>query len=708
MYEAHFGLKKPLFRTGIAPESAVFHAARHQQLAASIKLALTTSDSAVVLTGPAGVGKTALMATALRATSTKIALGWITVAPANAGELLELLLAEFGFSAHRVGRVERMQMWRQFLNEMSATSSRVYVIAERAEDLGADVLRALDSLTAADPNGSLGANLVLLGQPVLLDVLKAPALASLCQRIRLRQQLEPLSIDELRAYLDQHAKAAGGELDKLFARDAFTALHESSGGIPRLVNNVAETALTLAATRKNPAVTAQLVLEVAQMFGIAPAPTSAAQPPREAAPAPRIAPNVAVAAQPTASAPAAIANASATTASAPVATANASAPTASAPAAPQPAPVAAQPVPAAAQPASVRPISAPASPLAAQPIAVRQTPAQPSVAGPSPSAVPSPVAPRAAFAAAASAALGPSSQPTPTAANSAAPSVAAAPGARAPAAPHVAAPGSGPIARELGAEQRAAARERQFMSDEEIDSFASTLTDSPDVPTLDFPVLTDAVEPTRPRPSAETAYVKPPAPRPPVAEAPKAPPLPRVVAAATTPPAPRVVKPPQPAAKPAPAPQPAVSEDADALRQTQTMRAISVAKSIDDISNSMAETLFGDADLEKLNSALEASGWTEDDDASAATPLATSPAVRPAPSPATTPSTAAKLPPQPPAPRPPPMPAAKAASQTPAAKPVPPADDDPFDFLGLGRDAPLELIDEPVEPQQRKEAGRNR
>ena len=292
MYDAHFGLKKPLFQTGIAQESAVFLAARHQQLAASIKLALTTSDSAVVLTGPAGVGKTTLMSTVLRTTSTKLALGWITVAPTNPAELLELLLVEFGFNAHRVGRVERMQMWRQFLNEMSATSSRIYVIAERAEDLGADVLRALDSLTAADPNGSLGANLVLLGQPALVEVLKAPTLSSMCQRIRLRQRLEPLALDELRAYLDHHVKAAGGALDKLFARDALAALHEITGGVPRLANNVAETALTLAATRKTTVVTAQLLREVAEMFGIAPA--SSAEPPPEVARATPVTPGASV------------------------------------------------------------------------------------------------------------------------------------------------------------------------------------------------------------------------------------------------------------------------------------------------------------------------------------------------------------------------------------------------------------------------------
>jgi hypothetical protein len=280
---------------------------------------------------------------------------------------------------------------------------------------------------------------------------------------------------------------------------------------------------------------------------------------------------------------------------------------------------------------------------------------------------------------------------------------------RAPAAvsPAPAAPAS---ASAPTAQPRPTANERRLMSDEEIDSFAATLTDSPDVPMLDFPVLTDAVEPTRQRPRAETAYVKPPAPRAATPEAAKpAVPLPRVVAAAAAPPPARAVKPPQPAAKPAPA----ASEDADVLRQTQTMRAIAVAKSIDDISNSMAETLFGDVELEKLNIALGASGWTEDD-APAATPAPATPAPAAA-------AVAAKLAPPAPAAKPaPPMSAAKPAQPMPASKPTqqmaapkppptpPPADDDPFDFLGLGRDAPLELIDEPVGSQQRKEAGRNR
>src|SRR5262249_42906360 len=156
-----------------------------------------------------------------------------------------------------------------------------------------------------------------------------------------------------------------------------------------------------------------------------------------------------------------------------------------------------------------------------------------------------------------------------------------------------------------------------------IDTFADTMTaDSADVAMADFPVLTDAIEPPaapRPRSRAETAYVKQPVSRTTqAASTPKpATPLPRVVAAAAAPPkdarpafAP-LGKEPNPPVEP-PATEPAELEDGDALRQTQTMRALAAAKSIDDISNSMAETLFGEADLDMLSAALASAGWTED------------------------------------------------------------------------------------------------
>jgi hypothetical protein len=111
-------------------------------------------------------------------------------------------------------------------------------------------------------------------------------------------------------------------------------------------------------------------------------------------------------------------------------------------------------------------------------------------------------------------------------------------------------------------------------------------------------------------------------------------------------------------------PTPEATDEDDLLRQTQTMRAISEAKSIVDISDSMAETLFGDAELDFLSASLaSAANWTEAD------------AV---PAPAKAPTAAAPAQPRP----------AKAASSD---------DDDLLDLLGLS-DAPLELIDDSTPP----------
>jgi hypothetical protein len=138
----------------------------------------------------------------------------------------------------------------------------------------------------------------------------------------------------------------------------------------------------------------------------------------------------------------------------------------------------------------------------------------------------------------------------------------------------------------------------------------------PDVSTLDFPVLTDAVEPPPPTGGRQRGDAADPKP---------------------------------------------------------------VGKSIEDVSDSLEETLFNDAELGTVSTGLGlAFARSSKDDASAPAP---------APVRAATPKTAA--------------PAKKQAGVA--------ADDDPFDFLGLGRDAPLELIDDPEPaPEPRKEVARKR
>src|SRR6185503_7760786 len=277
MYQAHFKLDKRLFEDGVAADAAVFRSRQHDQLIEQFKLALSSSTSVVLLRGAAGVGKSTLTSTALRATSTRLALAWLNSTPSNAAELLELMLADFGVNAARASRIERLQLWRQFQAEMAATESRLFVVVERTEDLPAEVLHTLDSLTAADAGGNPGANVVLLGHQGLEAHLMATLLDSFRQRIRLRAELKPFSEAELQDYLRHQTACAGGHFDRLFAPGAVAALQRYSRGVARLSNNLCETALTIAATRAQTLLTPQIVTEAAiEWLGLGEAPAPAA------------------------------------------------------------------------------------------------------------------------------------------------------------------------------------------------------------------------------------------------------------------------------------------------------------------------------------------------------------------------------------------------------------------------------------------------
>jgi hypothetical protein len=262
----------------------------------------------------------------------------------------------------------------------------------------------------------------------------------------------------------------------------------------------------------------------------------------------------------------------------------------------------------------------------------------------------------------------------------------------------------------------AAARAPPAVAPLEIE-FDGGATDVADIAVADFPVLTDAVEapaakPAEPPPlkAAEPPVAKPAAPAakataapqagtpaakaaPPAAAAPAAKPAPKPASrvepvAAVTPAKPTAAKPAPP--KPAPSVQPtttplphvAAAKPAaagagasrqpaadDEARQTQTVRAIAEAKSLDDLSDIDAETLFGDAELDLVSAALaSAAEWPDDEEPTAA------------PTPA------------------------RADTDKKAIVPG----DEALDLFGLDADAPLELIDDatlpPVNPTRKTAA----
>jgi len=269
MYVQHFGFSRPLFSDGMAHDDAVFRTSAIDQLVQDLDTALTRRDSVAILSGVSGTGKTTIASDALKNISTRLAFSCISHPPLTAHELLEQLLTDFGFEPYQKSRVERLQLWRQFLSEMAATDTRVCLLVENAEDLSPEVVQCLHSLTAADAALSPGANVLMTTTVAPERLLTTEDMLAFNQRVRLRARIGALTEDETRDYLSFKCRCAGADSDVVFGSDMAPLLFEFSGGIVRVIDNLLESALISAAAANEEKITAERMIQTAeQQFGI--------------------------------------------------------------------------------------------------------------------------------------------------------------------------------------------------------------------------------------------------------------------------------------------------------------------------------------------------------------------------------------------------------------------------------------------------------
>lgn len=262
MYETHFGLKKRPFRAH-ARGNDVFIGPQSAATISGIKKALAAPDGIVAVIGPIGSGKTTLAYRALEGVSarrTVITVGRITL---DHDEVLELLLEGLGVQDLPPGTVQRFTLFRRKLEKLAKDGTRVLVVVEDAARIGISALSELEALTAADTGASEGAGVVLMGASDIASLLAAPELGRLQQRLRLRQAVEPLKPAEMLAYFKHCFRLAGAEFDALFAAGSAELLHSLSDGIPRVANHLIESTLTAAAEKKTEQVTLKLIQRVA-------------------------------------------------------------------------------------------------------------------------------------------------------------------------------------------------------------------------------------------------------------------------------------------------------------------------------------------------------------------------------------------------------------------------------------------------------------
>ncbi|MDY0023039.1 ExeA family protein [Arenimonas caeni] len=245
MYLEHYGLDEPPF--SITPDPRfVYLGERHRDALAHLLFGIGQGGGGgfVQLTGEVGTGKTTLCRLLLEQLPENVRVALVLNPRLSPVELLETICEELRIdTAGRKGSLKALvDALNHYLLDAYAQGLRVVLIIDEAQNLSAEALEQVRLLTNLETPTQKLLQILLLGQPELRELLAREDLRQLAQRVTARFHLTPMDAAETEAYLRHRFAVAGGKRFP-FTKLAIKRIHHHSGGVPRLVNIIAERAL---------------------------------------------------------------------------------------------------------------------------------------------------------------------------------------------------------------------------------------------------------------------------------------------------------------------------------------------------------------------------------------------------------------------------------------------------------------------------------
>jgi type II secretory pathway predicted ATPase ExeA len=260
MYEQHFGFSESPF--GLTPDPRFLFLTRHHRMAlTALEYGLAGDALITVLTGEVGSGKTTLVRHFTCGLAPNVRVGVITNMHRGSGKLLQWVMVALGLVARRRDVASLYQAFTGHLDAEISAGRRVLLIVDEAQNLGAPRLEELRVLSNVNDTRPLALQLVLVGQPELRSTLRQPKLRQLAQRVGADYHLGALSLEETRDYVRHRLRLVGAR-SEVISTGAIDIVHLHSGGLPRLVNQLCNTALVYALADQRNDVDAGLMQQV--------------------------------------------------------------------------------------------------------------------------------------------------------------------------------------------------------------------------------------------------------------------------------------------------------------------------------------------------------------------------------------------------------------------------------------------------------------
>jgi len=261
MYLEYWGLREKPFQNTSDPRFLCL-SEQHEEALTRLKYAVDEYKACALLSGVFGSGNT-LLAQALmdQLPKDRFVAAFIFNPQLSPVELLREIIYQLGVH-DRIPeqKTDILHRFSDILNDNYAESRHTVIIVDEAhlieERLIFEELRLLLNFQKRD---KFLLTLILIGQPELRE--KILNIKPFEQRVSIRFHLKGMRPEETKRYM-LHRLSVAGASRPIFEEEAFESIHESTGGIPRRINQICDLALLAGFGMKAETVDSAIVREV--------------------------------------------------------------------------------------------------------------------------------------------------------------------------------------------------------------------------------------------------------------------------------------------------------------------------------------------------------------------------------------------------------------------------------------------------------------
>jgi general secretion pathway protein A len=232
-----FGFRKQPFSSDLKPDQ-LFLRPCLDEIADRIRFAVQNGMYFAVI-GEVGAGKSTAMRYALNRLSPKqyqvlsvVGGNWTFV------ELLRQCMAEVGIFTRTNQQSGMLRSIYAAYDSMRESGKQPVIFIDEAHLFQQEVYNLIHLLSQQGLAGGRTIPIVMCGQEMLFEKLTSPLCKPLQSRILDGFNLHGMTQEETSQYIHHHLVNLGGGKDGMFESSALVAIHQTSAGIPRRINEI--------------------------------------------------------------------------------------------------------------------------------------------------------------------------------------------------------------------------------------------------------------------------------------------------------------------------------------------------------------------------------------------------------------------------------------------------------------------------------------